>query len=76
MRALIFVHIMKEVAHIYLQNAPLFKNWAWSCVQAAVRDLLVSYSVIDIGDYSKSMNTNYLETTFLKWMGYTLYYRE
>ena len=57
---------MKEVAHIHSQNAPLFKNWAWSCVQAAERDLLVAYPVIDIGDFSKCMNTNYLETTFFE----------
>ena len=49
MRALIFVYIIEEVAHDQVQNALLVKNWAWSCVKAAERDLLVAYPVIDIG---------------------------
>ena len=50
MRALVFVNIIKEVAHAHAQNAPLIKNWATSCVQAAERDVLVAYLVIDICD--------------------------
>ena len=43
-----FVNIIEEVAHNHAQNAPVIKNWARSCVQAAEQDLLVAYPVIDI----------------------------
>ena len=44
----LFVNIIEEVAHNHAQNAPVIKNWARSCVQAAEQDLLVAYPVIDI----------------------------
>ena len=45
MRACVFVYII-EVAHYRMHL--LAKAWARSCVQAAERDLLVAYPVIDI----------------------------
>ena len=48
MRALVFVYIIEEIAHNHAEYAPLIKNWARSCVQAAEQDLLVAYPVIDI----------------------------
>ena len=46
--ALVSVYIIEEVANDHAQNAPLVKNWARSCAQAAERDLLVAYPLIDI----------------------------
>ena len=46
--ALVSVYIKEEVAQEHGQIAPLIKNWARSYVQAAERDLLVAYLVIDI----------------------------
>ena len=48
MRGLVFVYIVEQVAHGPAQNAPLVKNWARTCVQAAKRDMLVAYPVLDI----------------------------
>ena len=62
MRDLVFVHVIEEVAHDRAQNAPLIKNWARSCVQAAERDLLVACPVINIrgkwGNHQKTFLSN------------------
>ena len=49
MRTLLYVYIV-EVAQDHAQNAPLIKNWARSWVQAAERDLMLAYLVIDVCD--------------------------
>ena len=63
-----FLGYIEEVAHAYAQNPPLewfdlVDTWARSGAEAAERDLLVEYPVIDIiaiPDQSKHTNSQIL----------------
>ena len=48
MRALIYVNIIKEVAHAHVQNTPLELFSSTTGLAAVERDLLVVHPVIDI----------------------------
>ena len=64
MRAYVFVYTIEVVAHDHAQKTPLVKNWASSCVQAAERDLLVAYPLIEICDVTRSWKVWLYEISF------------